>query len=228
MGKLLLKAAVAGVTAVIKSDLFNLKFRSSLRYFMYFPRLTRRLPAANPVERRSPYVGSKFHGCFETSWWRPCSATTDPASPCQKIRTFCLTELSLKENAMSSRLCIALLAVLVLPGCNNTLNPFCGSARPAPVIGSLSPSTIAFAQVEQGATLTVNGSNFVAASEIMINGRALAANVVSSQQMKILLTNSVISGPGSVSVKVTTPSGNSSDLGCSSGGTTSALTLTVN
>ena len=65
-------------------------------------------------------------------------------------------------------------------------------------------------------------------SEIMINGRALAANVVSSQQMKILLTNSVISGPGSVSVKVTTPSGNSSDLGCSSGGTTSALTLTVN
>jgi len=37
MGKLLLKAAVAGVTAVIKSDLFNLKFRSSLRCFMYLP-----------------------------------------------------------------------------------------------------------------------------------------------------------------------------------------------
>src|SRR5262244_443341 len=48
-GKTAVKAAVAGVTAVIKSDLFNLKFRSSLRYFMYFPRLTRRLPAANPV-----------------------------------------------------------------------------------------------------------------------------------------------------------------------------------
>lgn len=129
---------------------------------------------------------------------------------------------------MSSRLWIALLAVLVLPGCNNTLNPFCGSARPAPVIGSLSPSTITFAQVEQGATLTVNGSSFVASSEIMINGRALAANVVNSQQMKIVLTNGVISGPGAVSVKVTTPSGNSSDLGCSSGGTSSALTLTVN
>ena len=129
---------------------------------------------------------------------------------------------------MSSRLWIALLAVLVLPGCNNTLNPFCGSARPVPVIGSLSPSAITFAQVEQGATLTVNGSNFVAASEIVINGRALAANVVSSQQLKITLTSSVVSGPGAVNINVLTPSGNSSDLGCASGGKSSALVLTVN
>jgi len=129
---------------------------------------------------------------------------------------------------MSSRLWIALLAVLVLPGCNNTLNPFCGSARPVPVIGSLSPSTITFAQVEQGATLTVNGSNFVASSEIVINGRALASNVVNSQQLKITLTSSVVSGPGAVNISVMTPSGNSSDLGCSSGGKSSVLVLTVN
>ena len=38
----------------------------------------------------------------------------------------------------------ALLAVLFLPGCNNTLNPFCGSARPVPLIGSLTPSTMDF------------------------------------------------------------------------------------
>ena len=52
---------------------------------------------------------------------------------------------------MSSRLSlVALLAVMSLPGCNNTLNPLCGSARPAPLIGSLSPSMVSFGQVQQG------------------------------------------------------------------------------
>jgi len=97
------------------------------------------------------------------------------------------------------------------------------------VIGSLSPSTITFAQVEQGsATLTVNGSNFVSSSEIVINGRALAANIVNSDQLKILLTSSLITGPGSVNISVMTPSGNTGDLGCTSGGKSSALVLTVN
>jgi hypothetical protein len=54
---------------------------------------------------------------------------------------------------MPSRTCgrslAALLALLFLAGCNNTLNPLCGSARPSPLIGSLSPSTMSFAQVQQ-------------------------------------------------------------------------------
>ncbi len=66
---------------------------------------------------------------------------------------------------MPSRTCglslTALLALLFLPGCNNTLSPLCGSARPAPLIGSLSPSTMSFAQVQQGSVLIVNGSQFV-------------------------------------------------------------------
>ena len=130
---------------------------------------------------------------------------------------------------MSSRMWLALLAVLFLPGCSNTLNPFCGSARPAPIIGSLSPSTMPFAQIEQGtANLTVNGSNFVSSSEIVINGKALAANVVNSQQLKILLTSSLITASGPVNVSVLTPSGNTGDLGCTSGGKSSVLVLTVN
>lgn len=123
-------------------------------------------------------------------------------------------------------LCVILL-VAILPGCNNTLNPLCGSARPAPEIGSLSPSTVAFAQVEQGLTLTVNGSNFVSSSEAMVNGKVLAANVLSNTQMKVKIATDVISGPGTVSVAVTTPSGGSGDVGCSSGGTSTTLTLTV-
>ena len=113
-------------------------------------------------------------------------------------------------------------------GCNNTLNPLCGSARPAPLIGSLSPSTVTFAQVEQGVMLTVNGSNFVSSSELLINSTPLGVTVVSDQVLKVKLTTGVISGPGQVKVQVQTPSGNSGDLGCNSGGKSSVLILTVN
>jgi hypothetical protein len=128
---------------------------------------------------------------------------------------------------MPSRLLLVAVASLFLSGCSNTLNPFCGSARPVPSIGSLSPSTVTFSQVQQGTVLTVNGSQFVAASEILINGKALSATAVSSTQLKVTLTTGVISGPGSVNVSVLTPSGNSSDLGCTSGGKSSVLVLTV-
>ena len=123
--------------------------------------------------------------------------------------------------------CLLALAVSIL-GCNNTLNPLCGSSRPAPLIGSLSPSTMTFADLQQGQTLTINGSNFVSSSEVMINSTPLGANILSPQQMQVTLNTAVISGPGQVKVSVQTPSGNSGDLGCSSGGKSSVLTLTVN
>jgi IPT/TIG domain len=133
---------------------------------------------------------------------------------------------------MPSRTCglslAALLALLFLPGCNNTLNPLCGSARLAPLIGSLSPSTMSFAEVQQGSVLIVNGSQFVSSSEVVINGKTLSATVTSSQQLKVTLTTGVISGPGPVKVTVHTPGGNSGDLGCTSGGNSSVLVLTVN
>jgi IPT/TIG domain len=122
----------------------------------------------------------------------------------------------------------ALLAVLFLPGCNNTLNPFCGSARPVPMIGSLSPSTVDFTQVEQGVVLNVKGAKFVAASQVEINGKPLATSVLSDSQLKVTLTTGVISGSGAVKVLVNTPSGGSGDVGCSSGGNSSVLVLTVN
>jgi len=133
---------------------------------------------------------------------------------------------------MPSRTCslslAALLALLFLAGCNNTLNPLCGSARPVPLIGSLMPTTMSFAQVQQGSVLIVNGSNFVSSSEVVINATPLSTTVASSQQLKVTLTTGVISGPGPVNVTVHTPSGNSGDLGCSSGGNSSVLVLTVN
>jgi IPT/TIG domain len=123
--------------------------------------------------------------------------------------------------------CLLALAVSIL-GCNNTLNPLCSSARPAPLIGSLSPSTMTVAQLQQGETLTINGNNFVSSSEVMINSTPLGATIVSPQEMTVKLTTDVISGPGQVKVMVQTPGGNTGDLGCTSGGKSSVLTLTVN
>jgi len=123
--------------------------------------------------------------------------------------------------------CLLALAISIL-GCNNALNPLCGSSRPAPLIGSLSPSTMAFSDVQQGTTLTVNGSHFVSASQVLINSTPLSATIVSDQKLTVKLSTDVISGPGNVDVQVQTPSGNTGDLGCSSGGTSSKLVLTVN
>ena len=119
-----------------------------------------------------------------------------------------------------------LVALLVFQGCNS-LNPLCGSSRPAPIIGSLSPSTVTLAEVQQGFLLTVTGSQFVSASVVVVNGTALSTLATSSQQLQATITTSVISAAGAASVTANTPSGNSGDLGCSSGGTSKALVLTV-
>jgi hypothetical protein len=124
--------------------------------------------------------------------------------------------------------CLLVLSVTFLLGCNNALNPLCSSARPAPVIGSLAPSMVSFSQVQQGFTMIVNGSQFVSSSQIMVNSTPLAATVLSPTELKVNLTTDVIPAPGSVKIMVQTPSGNSGDVGCTSGGTSSALTLTVN
>ena len=129
-------------------------------------------------------------------------------------------------SALLLPLIALLLALLFFPGCN-ALNPFCGSTRPAPVIGSLSPTTITFAEVQQGFLLTVNGSQFVSSSVVVINGMTLATTVMSSQQLQVTITTALISAPGTASVTVNTPSGNSGDVGCTSGGTSSALVLTI-
>jgi hypothetical protein len=133
----------------------------------------------------------------------------------------------MKRIGVSLRQLSALLLVLpFFAGCN-ALNPLCGSARPAPVIGSLSATTITFAEVKDGFLLTVKGSQFVSSSAVVINGTALTTNVISSQQLQVTITTAVISAPGKASVAVNTPSGNSGNLGCTSGGTSSALALTI-
>jgi hypothetical protein len=128
---------------------------------------------------------------------------------------------------LSRSLGAVLFALLILQGCNS-LNPFCGSSRPAPTIASLSATSVSLAQIQlTGVPLTVAGSNFVAASVVMINGTTVSTQVVSSTQLQITITSDVISTTGTASLTVKTPGGNSADVGCSSGGTSAALVLTV-
>lgn len=119
-----------------------------------------------------------------------------------------------------------LVALLLLVGCQ-ALNVLCGSSRPAPSIGSLSSTTVTFAEVQQGFLLKVNGSHFVASSVVIINGTTVSTRVTSNQQLQVTLTAALITGPGTAKVTVSTPSGNSGNLGCTSGGTSSTLQLTI-
>src|SRR6202140_1280546 len=129
-------------------------------------------------------------------------------------------------SAYLQPLSMLLLSLLIFQGCN-ALNPLCGSARPAPIIASLSASTITFAEVQQGFLLTVNGSQFVSSSVVVINGTTLSTAVISNQQLQVTLTTDVISAPGTASLTVNTPSGNSGDVGCTRGGTNHAFVFTI-
>ena len=123
-------------------------------------------------------------------------------------------------------LSVLALAAFVFQGCN-ALNPLCGSARPAPIIGSLSATTITLAELEPGFVLNVYGAKFVSSSVVVINGTKLNTVVTSSTQLQATITTAVISAAGTADVAVDTPSGNSKDLGCTSGGTSGSLALTI-
>jgi hypothetical protein len=115
----------------------------------------------------------------------------------------------------------------LLLGCN-AINPLCGSARPVPVLDSISPATVVFSQLPSSFVLTASGSHFVSASVVIFNGVTLATTVVGSTQVTANITSSMIPAAGSFNVDVKTPAGNSGDLGCTSGGTSDAQVLTAN
>jgi hypothetical protein len=117
-------------------------------------------------------------------------------------------------------------ALLLLSGCN-ALNPLCGSARPSPVLSSLSDSTITLSQLQQGFVLTVNGKDFVGASVVVINGKTQSTTYLNSKELQATIAVDLMSAPGTATVTVYTPGGTTGNLGCSSGGTSHALTLTI-
>jgi hypothetical protein len=96
------------------------------------------------------------------------------------------------------------------------------------MLNSISPTTMVFSQLPPSFVLTATGSQFVSSSVVVLNGTTLATAVKSSSQLTVTIGSSMISAPGNFKVTVQTPAGNTGNLGCSSGGTSSVRVLTVN
>ncbi len=118
------------------------------------------------------------------------------------------------------------LAILAIPGCSS-IDPLCGSSRPVPALSSISPTSVTEAQVKDTFTLNAKGTQFVAASVVVVNKIQVATDVTSSTTIKATVGPADLHGAGTFSVWVNTPAGNSGDLGCSSGGSSGQTTLTV-
>jgi hypothetical protein len=86
---------------------------------------------------------------------------------------------------------------------------------------------VAFSQIQQSFVLNLNGSNFDASSIVFVNGISVTPAVLSHQLLQATLTTKEITGPGDANVLVRTPAGTTGDLGCSSGGNSATLVLTV-
>jgi len=132
----------------------------------------------------------------------------------------------MSRNPIQKSLFGILLGSMLLTGCGVS-NPFCGSARPVPVLSSLAPNPATFAQVQQGLPLSVNGSRFYPESVILWNGGAVSTTVISSTELQTTVTTTQMPAPGSAQIVVHTPPNLAGDLGCNSGGDSQASTFTV-
>jgi len=130
------------------------------------------------------------------------------------------------RNQIRKLLLATLLGSMFLTGCG-VHNPFCGSARPVPVLSGLAPNPASFAQVQQGLVLTVNGSHFYSESIVLWDGEALSTIVVSSTELQTTVTTTQMPSPGSAQIVVHTPPNLAGDLGCDSGGDSQPSTFTV-
>ena len=72
--------------------------------------------------------------------------------------------------------------------------------NPAPLIASVSPTILAVGS--PATTITVNGSNFVATSQVLVNGGSTSTTFVSSAQLNVAIPASVLASGNSVSVAV--------------------------
>ena len=96
-------------------------------------------------------------------------------------------------------------------------SPSPSTSNPAPTITSLSPTSIQADSIVQ--TLTINGTGFIAASTVGINGVAKTMTFVSGTRLTIQITESDLAQTGSYPVVVTNPA--------PGGGTSNVLSFLV-
>src|SRR5258708_39582432 len=107
----------------------------------------------------------------------------------------------------------------VLSACGAGSSPqILRQTNPVPAVSTLVPSSAASGS--PALTLTVSGSDFVAASTVNWNGVALATSYVDASHLTATVPASDVTAPGTASVTVFNPS--------PGGGTSSKLTFTIN
>jgi hypothetical protein len=102
-------------------------------------------------------------------------------------------------------------------GGDSNVVPLTVSPAPTPAISSLSPSSTAAGGASF--TQTVSGTNFVAPSQVLVNGSARTTTYVSATQLTAQIAGTDISAPGALSITVLNPS---------PGGSSNAVILTAN
>jgi YVTN family beta-propeller protein len=111
-----------------------------------------------------------------------------------------------------------IVSLLLLAGCGGGTNPpVSRGSNPTPTITAISPNST----VAGGAafTLTINGTNFVAASTVNFGGSAPATTFVSSTQLTAAIPAASIASTGTPAATVTNPA--------PGGGSSNALTFTI-
>jgi len=111
-----------------------------------------------------------------------------------------------------------IVGLLLLAGCGGGTNPpVSRGSNPTPTITAISPnSTVAGSAAF---TLTINGTNFVAASMVNFGGSAPATTFVNSTQLTAVIPAASIASTGTPAVTVTNPA--------PGGGTSKAINFTI-
>jgi len=110
-----------------------------------------------------------------------------------------------------------IVSLLLLAGCGGGTQPTSSGSNPTPTISTISPNSTAAGGA--AFTLTVNGTNFVAASMVNFGGSALATTFVNSTQLTAAIPAASIASTGTPAVTVTNPA--------PGGGTSKAINFTI-
>lgn len=115
-----------------------------------------------------------------------------------------------------------IVSLVFLAGCgggtSSTVNPTqTADNNPTPTIAAISPNSVAAGGA--AFTLTINGTNFVAASMVNFGGSAPAATFVDSTQLTAVIPAASIASTGTLAVTVTNPA--------PSGGTSNPKNFTI-
>ena len=115
---------------------------------------------------------------------------------------------------------LGIVSLVFLAGCGggaaSTINnqlPAPSGSNPTPTITTISPNS-AVAGSAEGFTLTINGTNFVAASMVNFGGRAPATTFVSATQLTAAIPAAAIASAGNSAVTVTNPAPGGGHLEC--------------